>query len=60
MKRFTKVIPKTEIEQLITDFPNFDKTKLRAECDTMGNIIFIETDNTALKAKLLSMGFTES
>lgn len=59
MTKFTKSRPLTEIEQVRQAFPLYDKTPHRTTTDALGNIISIETNNTALKAILLARGFVE-
>lgn len=50
----------SEKQQIKDLFPDYDTTKLNAEYDTMGNIIFIETENQTLIDILKQKGFTET
>jgi len=59
MTKLKRNKPKTEIEQIKEAFPNYDKTKLRAEYDSMGNIISIETDDKELIKILKVKGLIE-
>lgn len=60
MSRFTKTRPETELEKIKQSFPLYDTTELEAEYTTDGKIVFITTNNTALKAILRTQGFTET
>ena len=60
--KLNKTKPKTELES-VRDLCkaqgfDYDRTRLIAECDTMGNIISIETDDKKLQSILKSKGFT--
>ena len=58
--KLIKLIPKTQMEEIKSLFPDYDTTKLEAVYDTMGNIISIKTDNITLINLLKSKGFTET
>ena len=58
--KLTKARPKTELEELKEQFPNYDTIGLKAEYDGKGNLISIETDDSTLINLLKSKGFTES
>lgn len=60
--RLTKSRPKNELE-LVKELCkaqniDYDNIELKAEYDTAGNIISIETDNTVLDTILRSRGFS--
>lgn len=59
-KLYSKSRPETEIQKIRRLFPNYDKTKLKAEYSVDGKIIKIETDNVALQNILKLEGFTET
>jgi len=50
----------TELEELKRTFPNYDTTTLKARTNSKGEIIKLETNDTALQARMRDMGFTES
>lgn len=56
--RFSKSRPKTEIEQFNELFRRNNK-KYRLEANTKGEILSIETNDTQIKAWLMTKGFTE-
>ena len=58
--KLTKSRPKTEIEQIREDIPNYDQIPLKAKYDRMGNVLKIETEDIALQNYLKSKGFISS
>lgn len=60
LTRFNKPRTLSELEDIKQSFPDYDDIPLEAEYDMVGNIISIETTNTALKAILRAKGFTET
>ncbi len=59
MTKLKTTKPLTEIQDVISQFPNYNDTKLEAEYDTMGNIIKIETDDAALIVILRAKGLVD-
>ena len=56
MTKLKTTKPQSQLEKVISLFPKYHETKLNAECDTMGNILRIETDDTALITILKAEG----
>lgn len=59
MIKLTKSYPDTQIQKIIKLFPNYKTVRHVTTTDTLGNILSIETDNTALINILKSQGFKE-